>query len=106
MSMTLFALVQDLLLALALAFSLLMAWRKLLPGSSRRILSALARRLGRPGRGTLRRRLGRWLQPAEASRGACGDGGGCSSCSGCAPAVAPNLGDPHVLPLQIRPRSR
>jgi hypothetical protein len=94
-----FAIVQAVVLALALLASLLAAFRKLLPRTARRVQAQLSAALERPGRAAAVRRLGRWLQPAEAKSGGCGSGDGCSSCGGCAPAPA----EP-AMPLQFRPR--
>jgi hypothetical protein len=96
-----FAIVQAVVLALALLASLLAAFRKLLPRTARRVQAQLSAALERPGRAAAVRRLGRWLQPAEAKSGGCGSGDGCSSCGGCAPTPAP--AEP-AMPLQFRPR--
>jgi hypothetical protein len=95
-----FQLLQGFVLAIVLLFSLAMTWRKLMPHVSRRVLARCARALGRPGRGALAQRVSKWLQPAEATAGACGDGSGCSGCSGCTP-----VRDPHVMPITIKRRS-
>lgn len=100
MSGVMFQLVQGLVLGVVLLASLALAWRKLMPNASRSVLARAAMALDRPGHGVFVRHIGRWLQPAEANAGACGDGAGCGSCRGCAPGS-----DPQVLPLTIRPRT-
>jgi hypothetical protein len=97
-----FALVQAAVLTLVLLASLLAAFRKLLPQTAKRIQSRLSAVLDRPGRAPRTRRLGRWLQPAQARSGGCGTGDGCSSCGGCAPSSTPL--DVSAQPLQFRPR--
>lgn len=83
--MSAFAIAQALVIGVIVALSAWQAFRKLLPGTSKRVHSTLARRLDRPGRAATVRALGRWLQPAEAKSGGCGTGDGCSTCGGCAP---------------------
>ncbi|MEI7037250.1 DUF6587 family protein [Fulvimonas yonginensis] len=101
--MTVFDTLQAVVLALVLAASLLAAFRKLLPQTARRMQARLSSALDRPGRKASVRRLGRWLQPAEAKSGGCGSGGGCSTCGGCAPPTVPRE---VTMPLQFRPRGR
>jgi hypothetical protein len=97
-----FAIVQAAVLTLVLLASLLAAFRKLLPQTARRVQARLSAALERPGRAAPMRRLGRWLQPAEAKSGGCGSGDGCSSCGGCAPA-APRE---QAVPLHFRSHNR
>jgi len=97
-----FDIMQAVVLGLVLLASLVAAFRKLLPLTARRVQAGLSIALDRPGRLIAARRLGRWLQPAEAS-GGCGSGDGCSSCGGCAP-VAP-ASDAGVMPLRFRQHS-
>ena len=101
--MSAFAIIQALVIGVIVAFSAWQAFRKLLPGSSRRVHGALARRLDRPGRTAGMRALGRWLQPAEAKNGGCGSGDGCSTCGGCAPPK-PVADDVGPQPLHFRER--
>lgn len=96
-------LVQSLVLALIAIASLAFAIRHVLPGTSRRMQSALARKLGRPQRGRVAHALGRWLQPAEASRGACGSGSGCASCGGCGSAPVDDEAV-QAIALKLEPR--
>lgn len=100
--MSTFAIAQAVVLTLVLLASLLAAWRKLLPTTAKRVQSRLSAALDRPGRAVLVRRLGRWLQPAEAKSGGCGSGEGCSSCGGCAPPAPRDA----AVPLSFRPRGR
>lgn len=97
-----FDVLQAAIIAAVLGYSAWTAFRKLMPELSRRLLGRLSARLDRPAHGVAVRRVGRWLQPAEAKSGGCGSGDGCGSCNGCAPA--PTLQDPHIYPLQVRPR--
>ncbi|HEY8585294.1 MAG TPA: DUF6587 family protein [Rhodanobacter sp.] len=101
--MSTFELVQGVVIGLVVTLSAWQAFRKLLPQTSRRLLARASARLDRNGRGGLTRRLGRWLQPAEASSGGCGSGGGCASCGGCAPVKLSNQVEPPQ-PLQFRAR--
>ena len=102
--MSAFAIIQALVIGVIVALSAWQALRKLLPGTSKRMHSALARRLDRPGRAAAVRALGRWLQPAEAKSGGCGTGDGCSTCGGCAPAK-PVAEAVEPQPLHFRERS-
>jgi hypothetical protein len=101
--MSAFAIIQALVIGSIVAFSAWQAFRKLLPGTSKRVHGALARRLDRPGRAAWVRALGRWLQPAEAKSSGCGSGDGCSTCGGCAPA-RPVAADAEPQPLHFRER--
>jgi hypothetical protein len=98
-----FAIAQAVVLTLVLLASLLAAFRKLLPQTAKRVQARLSAALERPGRAAPMRRLGRWLQPAQAKSGGCGSGDGCSSCGGCAPAAAPRE---QALPLHFRSHNR
>jgi hypothetical protein len=96
-----FDIVQAVVLMLVLLASLLAAFRKLLPQTARRVQARVSAALDRPSRASAVRRLGGWLQPAEAKSGSCGSGDGCSSCGGCAPAPATH---DKASPLHFRPR--
>ena len=98
-------LVQALVIGLVVVASAAVAFRKLMPQTSRRLLGRIAYAWNQPHRHALLRRLGRWLQPAEASSGGCGSGDGCSSCGSCAPAPAPSK-TAEAVPLEFRPRQR
>ncbi|MDE2307215.1 MAG: hypothetical protein KGJ97_02855 [Xanthomonadaceae bacterium] len=97
-----FALVQAAVIGMVVAFSAWQAFHKLLPQTSRRLLAGIAAALDRPGRPAAVCRLGRWLRPAEAKAGGCGDG--CGSCSGCAPAKPAAADDAGQHPLRFRSR--
>lgn len=83
--MSTFDLIQAVLLAAVLTYSLLVTMRKLAPEPTRRLLGRVSAWLDRPSRARPIRRVGRWLQPAEARSGSCGSGDGCGTCGGCAP---------------------
>lgn len=95
-------LVQNVLVALIVGASAIVALRRLLPAGFRRLQTGIAHALSQPRRHFLVRSVGRWLQPAEAREGACGSGLGCGSCSGCGPAEMPA----EAIPLVIRPRTK
>ena len=77
--MTLFQVLQALILAVLLMGCSLGVVRKLLPGVWQALFAAASRALARHGQ----TRLARRLEPTFAPTGGCG-GGGCPSCSGCA----------------------
>jgi len=96
------ALVQALVIAAIVAWSALVAMRKLMPATMRRAQARLADVLAHPrAPAWLRTRAMHW-QPKSTAGGSCGDG--CSTCGGCAAASAQS---PHVdpLPLTFRPKS-
>ncbi|URL59987.1 hypothetical protein IM816_07855 [Luteibacter flocculans] len=95
--MTTFEWVQGVVIGVVVAASAWMAFRKLLPKTSTRVLAHVSASLNRDGRAPSLRSLGRRLQPAAAT-GSCGDG--CGSCNSCGPAVAPT----EAQPLQFKPR--
>ncbi len=99
------ALAQAIILAVVAAACTVVALRRLMPGTSRRVQAAFARALSRPSRSRALRALGTWLQPAEAKAGSCGSGNGCGSCGGCdaPPAPKPALAD-GSLPLAFATR--
>ncbi|MCW8808424.1 MAG: hypothetical protein OQK79_09960 [Rhodanobacter sp.] len=104
-----YALIQALVIGVVVMFSAWRAFRKLLPQTSRRMIAGVSTRLDRPERSVRVRRLGRWLQPAEAKSGDCGSGDGCSSCGSCTPARPPADAKPPAeggepRPLDFRPR--
>ncbi|KRE95016.1 hypothetical protein ASG87_17220 [Frateuria sp. Soil773] len=104
--MNVFMVVQALVIGLTVMASAAVAFRKLLPQTSRRLFGRIAHAWNRPGRSLPLRWLGRRLQPAEASSGGCGSGDGCGSCGGCAPAPAPSTAKTDRMPLDFRPRQR
>jgi len=100
--MSAFDIIQALVLALVVAYSLVVSLRKLAPEATRRLLGRCAARLDRPSHGRVLRRVGRWLQPAEAKSGGCGSGDGCGTCGGCAPQ--PEIRDAAPVPVHFHPR--
>ncbi|NID14866.1 DUF6587 family protein [Luteibacter yeojuensis] len=97
--MTTFELVQGAIVAVAVAASACVAFRKLLPKTSTRWMARVSARLNREGRPGVVRFLGRRFQPAAAT-GSCGDG--CGSCNSCGPAAPPPT---EAQPLHFKPRS-
>lgn len=95
--MSTFELVQGAIIALVVAASAFVAFRKLLPKTSTRVMARVSASLNRKGRAEVVRSLGRKLQPAAAT-GSCGDG--CGSCGSCGPA-APKT---EAQPLHFKPR--
>ncbi|MGA0587513.1 DUF6587 family protein [Dyella sp. KRB-257] len=101
--MSAFAVVQTVVLAGVLAASAWVAFRKLMPATSKRLLARLCAALESPQRGPVAHRLARWLRPAEARAGACGSGDGCDACGGCGSAVPSSV---QRQPLEFKSRSR
>jgi hypothetical protein len=94
-------LVQGVVIALVVGWSVLFALRRLLPVTSRRAQARLAGWFDRPALPAALRGLARRLQPTSSSGGSCADG--CSSCGGCGtakPAVV------EAQPLVFRPRAK
>jgi len=79
-----FEVVQGAVIAVVVAASALIAFRKLLPKTSARLMARVSASLNREGRPAVFRFIGRRFQPATAT-GSCGDG--CGSCSSCGPAA-------------------
>lgn len=98
--------VQALLLAVIGATGAIMAFRRLLPGTTRRLQSAAARHLLKPERALRWQAFGRWLQPASSMSGACGGGSGtgCGSCGGCGSAGTTST-DAQPLVFHRKPRT-
>jgi hypothetical protein len=96
--MSTFELVQGAIIALVVVVSAYVAFRKLLPKTSTRVMARVSASLNRPGRAGVVRSLGRRLQPATAT-GSCGDG--CGSCGSCGP-TAPKS---EAQPLHFKPRN-
>jgi hypothetical protein len=93
--------VQTVLVALIVSLSALLALRQVFPGVFRLLQSSAARALSHAPRSDRLRRIGVWLQPAEAKSGGCGSGLGCARCTGCA-SSAPRPVD--AIPLRVTPR--
>lgn len=99
--------IQALVLGLVALLSVLFSIRHVMPGVSHRVQSGLARFLGQSRRGRIAHAIGRWLQPAEASRGSCGSGHGCASCGGCGSSSPDSAVESIGLKLEPRiPPSR
>jgi hypothetical protein len=96
--MSTFELVQGVVIALVVVVSAYVAFRKLLPKTSTRIMARVSASLNRNGRPGVVRSLGRRLQPAAAT-GSCGDG--CGSCGSCGPVVPKT----EAQPLHFKPRN-
>lgn len=101
--MSAFAIVQALVLAGVLVTSAWVAFRKLMPATSKRLLARLSAALESPQRGALAHRLARWLRPTEAKAGVCGSGDGCNACGGCGSTAPPSV---QRQPLEFKSRSR
>ncbi|MGA7436770.1 MAG: DUF6587 family protein [Luteibacter sp.] len=90
--MSAFQLIQGLIIGVVVLISLYVAFRKLLPKTSTRVMAGVSASLNHEGRAGVLRAIGRKVQPASAS-GSCGDG--CGSCNSCGPApVAQNDAQP------------
>lgn len=83
--MNTFQIVQAAIIGIVVLASTWVAFRKLLPRTSTRVMAGMSASLNHDGRPAFVRSLGRKLQPASAS-GSCGDG--CDSCNSCGPAPA------------------
>ncbi|QDE39335.1 hypothetical protein FIV34_09035 [Luteibacter pinisoli] len=83
--MSTFQLVEGVVIGLIVLVSAYVAFRKLLPKTSTRVMASVSASLNHEGRPGVVRAVGRKLQPASAS-GSCGDG--CGSCNSCGPAPA------------------
>ncbi|QWT21738.1 hypothetical protein KPL74_06945 [Bacillus sp. NP157] len=96
--MTTFELIQGTIIALVVIASAYVAFRKLFPKTSTRVMASVSSGLNHDGRPGVVRALGRKLQPASAS-GSCGDG--CGSCNSCGPAPAAQ-GEAQPLTFKTR----
>jgi hypothetical protein len=97
-----FDIVQGVVIAVVVAAAAYVAFRKLLPKTSVRVMARVSATLNREGRPGAVRALGRRLQPAAAT-GSCGDG--CGSCGSCGPAP-PAAAGAERQPLTFKPRTR
>lgn len=95
--MSTFELVQGIVIALIVVTAAYVAFRKLLPKTSTRVMARVSASLNHDGRPAAVRSLGRRLQPAAAT-GSCGDG--CGSCGSCGPTPPRN----DSQPLTFKPR--
>jgi hypothetical protein len=97
--MSTFDVVQGVIIALVVGVAAYVAFRKLLPKTSTRVMARVSASLNHEGRPAALRSLGRRMQPAAAT-GSCGDG--CGSCGGCGPA--PSVKN-EAQPLHFKARS-
>ena len=96
------ALVQTLVIATLVAWSVLVTARKLMPMTMRRAQARLAQAIAQShAPAWLRTRAARW-QPKSTSGGSCSDG--CASCGGCGAASSQPEPAP-ALPLVFRPKA-
>ncbi|PTR30145.1 hypothetical protein C8J98_107282 [Luteibacter sp. OK325] len=96
--MSTFDIVQGVIIALVVAVAAYVAFRKLLPKTSTRVMARISATLNHDGRSAALRSLGRRMQPAAAT-GSCGDG--CGSCGSCGPAPSVKT---EAQPLHFKPR--
>ncbi|WP_049622142.1 DUF6587 family protein [Frateuria defendens] len=101
--MTTNLLVQYAVIALLVLISVLYTFRKLAPQLATRWQAGASSALNKPWRAAWLRRLGRWLQPRQAT-GSCGDG--CGTCGSCGPKAPATSAQPDAQPLVFRPRGR
>ena len=97
--MSTFDIVQGVIIALVVAVAACVAFRKLLPKTSSRVMARISASLNHEGRSAALRLLGRRMQPAAAT-GSCGDG--CGSCGSCGPTPPVKT---EAQPLHFKPRS-
>jgi len=97
--MSTFDIVQGVIIALVVAVAAYVAFRKLLPRTSTRVMARISASLNHEGRSAALRSLGRRMQPAAAT-GSCGDG--CGSCGSCGPTPPVKS---EAQPLHFKPRS-
>lgn len=78
---SLYDVLQNVIIAIILAMSVLHVTRKLAPNWMYRHQAALAESLSLSSRSILLRRLGKFVQPSTTSGGGCGSG--CNTCASC-----------------------
>jgi hypothetical protein len=98
--MTIAALLQDAVVALAVLWAAGMAFGKLMPRLRTRAVRALLRQLQAPSRPRWLRNLALRLQPPPDQASGCGSG--CSSCDSCGSPSAPAAGSEQ--PLKFLPK--
>ncbi len=76
------AIIQVLVVALIVAFSVVQLFRTLLPNTARAWAGALAVALRRDASPPVLRHVGVWLTPKDTGDAGCGSGG-CTSCKSC-----------------------
>jgi len=99
--MTAFAVIQAMVIGIAVSLAVITAFRKLLPKTATQVQARLSAALNEPSHSAWMRALGQRVQP-KAATGSCGDG--CGSCGSCGPKQVGN--QPDVQPLHFRPRPR
>ena len=97
--MTTFEVIQGIIIGLIVVVSAYVAFRKLLPRTSTRVMARISASLNHEGRSAALRALGRRMQPATAT-GSCGDG--CGSCGSCGAAPVAKT---EAQPLHFKPRT-
>lgn len=101
--MTMSALMQATVITAVVGWSVLFAARRFLPVASRRVQAKIAGAFGRPSLPAWLRGVALRLQPQATGGGSCGDG--CSSCGGCATAVARPVVEAQSLTFHPRART-
>jgi hypothetical protein len=97
------ALVQAVLVALAVIWAVMFAARKFMPVTTRRAQARVVAALDFPAAPLWLREFARRAQPQSTSGGSCGDG--CSACGGCAAAAAKPVVEAQPLVFRPRPKS-
>jgi len=98
--MSMFAVIQAVVIGVVVTFSAWQAFRKLAPKTTNRWLAAASIHFNQPQRSALSRVFGRRLQPKQAT-GNCSDG--CSTCGACG-SKPPAAARTDAMPLEFRPR--
>jgi len=95
---------QGLIIALAVAWSVLHLLRKYFPRQVGRVRARWAAELLKPSRPHAVRRIGAWMQQGSANDDD-GCGSGCGGCAGCEsnPQTAPRKDEQHPLRFHRRP---
>lgn len=101
--MNAYAVIQSLIIALVVAWSVGYALRRLLPTASRRAQARVATWLEESTGSASLRRWAHSLQPVQTQSGGCGSSG-CSTCGACAPASNASAAD--AQPLLFHPRAK
>ncbi|KJV30405.1 DUF6587 family protein [Luteibacter yeojuensis] len=83
--MSSFQVIETVIIGAIVLASAYVAFRKLLPKTSTRVMAGVSASLNHEGRPGILRAIGKKVQPAGAS-GSCGDG--CGSCNSCGPTPA------------------
>lgn len=97
--MTVFDIVQKVIIGAIVLISALYVLRRLLPKWMRARQAALAAMLNQPQRSSLLRAAGRFLEPGETAGGGCGSG--CNTCSTCESNPEATATDNSAKPLEF-----